>query len=104
MQKERTGKNIKDYITTFKNLINSIKNNGFNNNYPIEYYGEYLLLNGSHRLAFSYLKIYKFIPIKKCSYIPHASYSIEWFKKNNFNANELNLINNELNELNMFIW
>ena len=37
---------------TFDDLIESIKKNGFNNSYPIEYSENYRLRDGSHRLGY----------------------------------------------------
>ena len=70
-QIKRTKKNPDIYVSKFKNLIESIKKNGFNNSYPIEYSENYRLRDGSHRLG--YLLILKPIFIKigasfcKCS-------------------------------------
>lgn len=102
MQEKRTGKNAKDYITTFKNLINSIKNNGFNNNYPIRYSYNYLLRDGSHRLSYCYLKQKTFICIKAMEWDNHQPYSIDWFKKKKFSEKELNIIDKELKQLLVF--
>lgn len=102
MQKKRTGRNSENYINTFKKLIKSLLNNGFNINNPIIYSDNYLLLNGSHRLSYCYLKKYNFVPVEKNAYIQHGSYSIEWFKHMKFSQEELNIIQNELKDLNIF--
>lgn len=51
-QKEK--KNIDDFINSFDELIDSIKTNGFNENYPITIGTNNIIVNGAHRLAISY--------------------------------------------------
>ena len=77
--------------------------NGFNTNKPIKYYNNYLLLDGSHRLSYCYLKKYNFIPVEKNSYIPHGPYSIKWFKSIGFSQEKINIIQKELQELHKFL-
>ena len=105
MQKKRTTKyyNKNNYIINFKKLIESIKKNGFNNNFPVKYSHNYLLRDGSHRL--SYLLILKpnFIKVEKESWDNHGPYDLNWFIKNNFSEEYLNIIKNELENLNNFL-
>jgi len=103
MQIKRTKKNPDIYVSKFKNLIESIKKNGFNNSYPIEYSENYRLRDGSHRLG--YLLILKpiFIKIKFKKWDNHGTYSLQWFKKNNFNQNCIDIINKELENLYHFL-
>ena len=103
MQIKRTKKDPKKYTDTFKKLIISIKNNSFNNKYPIKYSNDYLLRDGSHRLSFLYILKSTFIPIEYMEWDNHGSYSINWFKKNNFSQIELNIINNEILKLENYI-
>jgi len=103
MQEKRTRQNPKDNASTFKKLIISLTKNEFNNNYPIRYSYNYLLRDGSHRLSYCYLKQKTFICIKSMEWDKHSTYSIDWFKKSKFSEKELNIINNELNKLLIFI-
>ena len=67
-QKIRLGlsnkKNINDRVENFKLLIDSLNKYNYNYNYPILYENNYMLANGSHRLAYVFFKKYVFIPIK----------------------------------------
>tara|TARA_Y100000389_G_C17379350_1_gene473451 strand:- start:145 stop:1161 length:1017 start_codon:yes stop_codon:yes gene_type:complete len=96
-------KNLINYVNDFKKLINSIKNNGFNNEYPIKYSLHYLLRDGSHRL--SYLLILKptFIKIEHLKWDNHKTYSMNWFKNQDFSSEELSIINNEITNLDTFL-
>lgn len=70
----------------FKELIDSIKNNGFKDNYPILINNQFRLVDGSHRLSIAlYLKI-PFVPVTmtKETIDIDPDYSIEWFKNNGF--------------------
>ena len=69
----------------FKNLILSIKQNGFAANSPIIINNKLKLFNGSHRLAIALLLNIETVPIKldpETQYIDNP-YDIEWFEKNN---------------------
>ena len=103
MQKKRTNKDSENYVINFKKLINSLLNNGFNINYPIKYSKNYLLRDGSHRLSYLYLNNKIFIPIKNMPWDNHKTYSVNWFINNKFSNNELNIINNEIEKLNIFL-
>lgn len=48
-----TKKNIDDFITSFNDLIEDMKTNGYNNNHPIPLYNN-KITNGAHRLMISY--------------------------------------------------
>ena len=102
MQKKRSKNEIGDsYVENFKILINSIKNNGFNNDYPIKYSLNYLLRDGSHRLSYLLILDVTFIKIEHMKWDNHGDYSINWFKKQSFSQTELNIINTKLIELNI---
>lgn len=47
-------KNKDDFINEFNKLIESIKNNGFNSEYPIPVGNNNVIINGAHRLITSY--------------------------------------------------
>ena len=49
-----TKKNIDDFLKSFNSLIESIKKNGYNNDYPIEVGSNNVIINGAHRLMLSY--------------------------------------------------
>jgi hypothetical protein len=84
-----------DYrLHQFKKLIKSFEINGFNKKFPIKYYSDYKLFDGSHRLACCiYFNIDEII-ISKQNYICGNSYNINWFIKNDFSIEELNIIKN----------
>lgn len=103
MQQKRTGKNPDFYVRVFKNLIQSLINNGFDVNYPIKCSHNNLLIDGSHRTSFLYFKQQTFIPIKTMFRNNHRSYSINWFINNKFSNNELTIINKTLNEFMHYI-
>ena len=100
MQQKRTG-NRSECVIKFKELIDSIQKNGINNNYPIKYSFNYLLRDGSHRLSYALLLNKSFIAVKPMKWDNHDDYSIKWFKNNNFDDDELNIINGELAKLNL---
>ena len=105
MQEKRKPKlsSKKNYINIFKELIKSLIENGFNNDYPIEYSHNYLLRNGSHRLSYCYYLQKTFICIKINPRATTGPYSIDWFKQEGFSEKELNIIKNEQNKLTLFI-
>ena len=97
MQFLRIKKN--DCHLKFIELIDSLEKNGFDNNFPIEYEHSYLLRNGSHRVAHTYLKNNPFICISPLLDYPSKSnkfcnYGIDWFK-DKFTKDELDIIINE---------
>ena len=59
-------KNIDDFFESFDKLIYSIKNNGFDNKYPITIGNNGVIINGAHRLMISYFyniqPTYKLLP------------------------------------------
>lgn len=106
MQKLRIGENNgKNTHIKFKNLINELKNVDIN--IPIEYENKYMLRNGSHRLAIYYYKDKQFI---KCSKLINyksegskiCNYDLDWFK-NKFSNSELNIIENEISKLKVYM-
>lgn len=103
MQKKRIRQNPENSTNTFKNLINSIKKNRFNNDFPIKYSKKYLLRDGSHRLSYLYMSKVTFIPIEYMKWDNHGPYSIIWFKQNNFSQNVLDIINKEILKLEKYI-
>lgn len=66
-----------DYYNSFNKLLNSIKMDGFNSNYPIPLDKGGIIANGSHRLTASLLYNKK-VFVKYCSDI--RNYSFEFFK------------------------
>ena len=103
MQKKRTGLNPENYVITFKNLINSLERNGFNNKFPIEYSKQYLLRDGSHRLSYLLIKKPTFITIKHKTWDNHSTYSQKWVIDNKINTNAIKIIDDELEQLNKFL-
>lgn len=104
MQKIRTGLNPENYVIKFKKLINSLQTNGFNNKFPIKYSKQYLLRDGSHRLSYLLIKKPTFITIKHKIWDNHSTYSKQWFIDNKFNNNAIKIIDNELEQLNKFLY
>lgn len=104
MQQKR---NASQDITKFRQLIDSLRKNGYNNNIPIEYEALYKLRNGSHRLAYLYSQQSTFICCSPLIKYPSegagfCNYSIGWFK-NRFSEVELKVIQDEINLLNAFM-
>lgn len=104
MQQKRTNNDSFEYVIKFKKLIKSIQKNGFDNNYPIKYSFNYLLRDGSHRLSYTLLLNKTFIIVKHMEWDNHNDYSIEWFKNNNFEEDEVNIINRELTKFKKYIY
>ena len=76
--------NIDDYINSFKNLIESIKNNGFDENCPVPFC-DGLIANGAHRIAAA-------AALDKDVYIKHVdigySWDFNWFCDFGFNTED----------------
>tara|TARA_B110001450_G_scaffold248438_1_gene264642 strand:+ start:624 stop:2366 length:1743 start_codon:yes stop_codon:yes gene_type:complete len=70
--------NIKDFLDSFDKLIKNIKNNGFNEKYPIPVGNNNVIINGAHRLMISYY--YNKIPLFKKLNIPGDTYDFNFFK------------------------
>jgi GR25 family glycosyltransferase involved in LPS biosynthesis len=70
--------NIKDFLDSFDNLIKNIKNNGFNEKYPIPVGNNNVIINGAHRLMISYY--YNKIPLFKKLNTPGDTYDFNFFK------------------------
>jgi hypothetical protein len=51
---QKLKQNISNFINSFNFLINDMKNNGFNEKYPIPLGKNNIIINGSHRLMVSY--------------------------------------------------
>ena len=107
MQLLRGHKKPDTFLENFKKLIKSLNENGYNNNYPINCSFNYRLLDGSHRLAYLYLKKETFICIKTraCKeYIENnINYSKNWFTNKCFSEGQMTLIDKELEELKLFL-
>lgn len=108
MQYRRVGKKrAKSHIEKFKTLINKMNDEGFIKDFPIKLNShqkwKHHLVDGSHRISWAYLNNEKFIPIiyKKRNDI--RDYSINWFKDNNFNKKEIDIIENELKILKNYL-
>lgn len=80
-------------INTFKNCIQSIEKNGLDISIPLEFRGDGLVNDGSHRLA---IALYKNIPyltaINVNKYDFTRNYGVNWFKNNGFSDEELEII------------
>lgn len=82
----------KDGWVDFKKLIDSIRLDGFHQDYPIEVDTSGTLINGSHRLACSLYFDLPLIPINCVKRVFNRDYRIEWFQENGFSADEINEI------------
>lgn len=87
-QKKIIPRNKADNELCFKNLIHSIKDNGFDDNYPIIINHHFRLVDGSHRLAIAlYLKIpYVPVTMTKDTIDIDPEYSLNWFQENGFDG------------------
>jgi len=99
MQEKRTNKNSNEYVITFKRLIHSIKTKGLDPQYPIKYSLNYQLRDGSHRLSYALYLNKTFIAIEHMEWDNHKDYNIEWFIRNGFSNQELDILRTELNKI-----
>ena len=96
MQEMRTNKDGDLYIKKFIELIKSIQETGLSNNYPIKCSSNYILLDGSHRFSFYYMKQKTFVPVQLVRHIPHGDYDLKWFKNHQFDPFEIEIVIKEL--------
>ena len=94
MQMKRIGN--KTCHLKFKQLIDSLEQNGFSTNFPILYNDNYILRDGSHRLSYCLYKNILFIPTKMTSNRIGGPYSLEWFKKTQFSEQDIQICIDEL--------
>lgn len=90
---------IDDRIIKYKNLINSWKENGYDNVTPIVINKKKQLIDGSHRIALSIFYKQKLIKCKITNIDDTCDYSAEWFKNNGFCKSEMQIINNKYEEV-----
>lgn len=91
IEKNSTKNNIEHFYREFDNLIENMKNHGFNNNYPIPIGNNGIIINGAHRLITSkYLNIE---PITKIQdKIGSLEYDYNFFiKRNKYSSQFKNL-------------
>lgn len=85
-RKEESDKqNIDQYINEFKNLINSLENNGFDMSYSVPATTNGLLLNGAHRVAAA-KALNKQIYVNMVE--KGVAWDFDWFVKNGFNTED----------------
>jgi hypothetical protein len=77
---EENKKSINDFIISFNMLIDSIKNNGFNNNYKIPINNN-LITNGAHRLSVCYY--FDIVPTYQITKPINQKYDYSFFKLRN---------------------
>lgn len=83
-----------DNEDTFRKLIKSFEDNGFDPNYPLCLNKDFMVIDGAHRLALSlYLGIDK-VPVvfKEKYYDVDFDYSLQWMRDNGFGYLEERLI------------
>jgi hypothetical protein len=89
MQKNRISEN---WNARFKELIASFEKNGFLPEFPIVVGSNYMIMNGSHRLALAVYHKINYVPIKVMPQFKDRRYSIQWFQENDFSKKELQII------------
>lgn len=83
-----------DFISSFNNLIEKIKNNGFDSKYPIEVGNNNILINGSHRLIICYFYNVNFV-INKKKQNGCETYNYDFFiNRNNYWKKNNDIYNN----------
>ena len=92
MQKKRGGSAYKNPLKVFQELIKSFNSNGLDINYPLLVNNDMHIVDGAHRLACALYFNEPFIAIKINKKLDFSNYGLNWFKKNNFSSEELNLI------------
>ena len=85
----------KDWVGEFKTMIENIKKNGFDPNFPIFCNANFKLQDGSHRVSYLYFIKSNFIPFKITNIHPPGMFPLAWFKYYRFTNEELNIIKNE---------
>lgn len=98
--------NINDFEKSFQKLILNIKNNWFNNNFPIPITSNWEIINWAHRVACC---IYFWIqPIFKYVINEEITWDFNWFKLNRFTTKELmeimNCVITHLNYSIIIVW
>lgn len=71
-------KNAEDFIEQFNLLIDEMKKNGFNSDFPIPIGNNNIIINGAHRLIISYYMNIKPV-LKKCNEHGNADYNYNFF-------------------------
>jgi len=94
-------------INRFKKLISSLESSTYDTSSTINVRPNYIFTDGSHRLAYLYLKDYTFVSCKPTMVFQantndaekiYINYSMKWFEKR-FSKRTCNMIKNELNKL-----
>lgn len=100
MQDARMGKGWADKsVDVFKKLIESYKNNGYDENSEITLDKNLNLIDGSHRMALAFFHGCKTISAKVLPEIYDIYYQIEWFRINDFSEDECAMLKGKYIEL-----
>lgn len=83
----------------FKNLIDSVSQNGFDECSALPVGNNQELADGSHRLALALYFNEKLIPLKLNRFAYDTFYGIDWFKKNDFTSDEIKTIEETKNKI-----
>ena len=83
----------------FRTLIESFEKNGYDKESRINVFNNLKLYDGSHRIALGLYHHLKNISIRILPKEESINFSLEWFEKNNFSAEEINIIKNKADEL-----
>ncbi len=85
-------KNKEDSLERFKKLIKNIEKNGFDEYSFIPVDKNQAIMDGSHRVSLALFFDIKLLPIKIYRKKFEVDYSIDWFRKNDFSDEEINII------------
>lgn len=88
-----------DSLERFKNLILNVEKNGFDEFSLIPVDKNQTIMDGSHRVALALFFDVPLIPLKLYKKEFKVDYSMEWFRKNNFSDEEINIIENKRKEI-----
>jgi len=90
---------VKGAEEKFRNLIDSVSQNGFDECSSLPVGKNQELADGSHRLALALYFDEKLIPLKLNRFAYDTFYGIDWFKENNFTKDEINLLEETKNRI-----
>ncbi|WP_249979311.1 tetratricopeptide repeat protein [Vreelandella olivaria] len=102
--------NLIDYTIIFSEVINSIRNNGFNDLYSVPVAKDGIPVNGAHRTAAALALKIESIPIVLSNKEVGAKWDLEWFINHGFNEKEVHELvyswvdNTELNPHIALVW
>ena len=84
---------------TFRNLIKSYEEKGYEMTSYIECDNEFNLFDGSHRLSLNIYHDIENINVRVIAFSPDINYGIDWFYDNGFSDEDINIIKVKYNEI-----